>query len=109
MNEAFAVDLGRYQTSSEVYRGRDGNVHVPERLGDIVEGVLGLDNRQVSQPLFRVAASPQGVTPLTPPQVAELDNFPGVSAAGQTIGILEFGGGFKMTDVQSYFNNTVHL
>jgi len=46
---------------------------------------------------------------MTPPQVARLYNFPTNTAAGQTIGILEFGGGYKPSDITSYFNNTVHL
>ena len=109
MSAAFAVELQRYQTRTEVYRGREGAVHIPDALAAIVESVHGLDNRQVSAPMFRVAAAPQNVTPLTPPQVARLYDFPAVSAAGQSIGILEFGGGFRPADVQSYFNNIVHL
>jgi len=113
MNEAFAVDLGTYQTSTEVYRGREGDVHVPTAIADVVESVHGLDNRQVVQAQVRAAATsvaaPETTTPLTPPQVAKLYDFPAVSAAGQTIGILEFGGGFKPADITNYFNNTVHL
>lgn len=109
MSQAFSVELHQYQTKTEVYRGRVGGVYIPDNLADIVESVHGLDNREVSEPLFRQAASPQSVTPLTPPQVAKLYGFPTISAAGQTIGILEFGGGFKPADIQSYFNNSVHL
>lgn len=110
MNSAFAVDLGHYQTAAGTYRGREGDVHVPASLAGIVEGVYGLDNRPVLRPLFVGAASPLGVTPLTPPQVAKLYDFPASpTAAGQTIGIIEFGGGYKPADIQNYFNNVVHL
>ena len=109
MNQAFAVDLQRYQTAHEVYRGREGSVHLPENLAQIVESVHGLDNRQVAAPLFRAAAAAQNGTPLLPTQVAKIYDFPAISAAGQSIGILEFGGGFKLADIQNYFNNTVHL
>jgi len=43
MGQAFAVDLGRYQTPSGTYRGRDGFIHVPHALGEIVRAVFGLD------------------------------------------------------------------
>jgi hypothetical protein len=113
MNKAFIVDLGNYQTSTGVYRGREGSIHIPEALANVIESVHGLDNRQVSTPQFRPAAtgiaSPENITPLTPPQVARLYNFPTINAAGQTIGILEFGGGFKPADITNYFTNIVHL
>jgi kumamolisin len=39
-----------------------------------------------------------------PPQVAQLYNFPaGVNGAGQTIGILELGGGYNPSDLSTYF------
>jgi kumamolisin len=109
MNHAFGVELHHYQTKDQIYRGHEGSVVVPDTLAAIVEAVHGLDNRQVAVPLFRVAAAPQGVTPLTPPQVGKLYDFPNVSASGQTIGILEFGGGFKPADITNYFENVVKL
>ena len=42
---AFGVSLGRYQTDGFSYRGREGTVHLPADLVDVVEAVLGLDNR----------------------------------------------------------------
>ena len=109
INHAFAVDLGQYQSRAGTYRGYEGTVQVPTSLGDIVERVYGLDNRQLARPLSRAAAAGQATTPLTPPEVANLYGFPAGPATGQTIGILEFGGGYQMADVQNYFNNVVHL
>jgi kumamolisin len=42
---AFWVSLGRYETGDLGYRGREGAVHVPADLVDVVQAVLGLDNR----------------------------------------------------------------
>ena len=113
LSQAFAVELAHYQTGAETYRGREGDIHVPDTLAAIVESVHGLDNRTVSQPLFRAraqgVASPQSVTPLLPTTVAQLYDFPTTGAAGQTIAILEFGGGFKPADIQNYFKNTVKM
>jgi len=108
INRAFSVSLRRYQTAGETYRGYEGKVTLPEGLAGVVEEVHGLDNRQVSRPMFRAVAAGQTTTPLTPPQVAKLYGFPTNSAAGQTIAILEFGGGYKTSDIQAYFQNTVH-
>jgi kumamolisin len=107
MSRAFAVELGTYQSPSETYRGREGFIYLPTDLAAIVEGVFGLDERRVVRPL----AAPAGAAVLTPPQVAQLYNFPTAgNAAGQTIGILEFGGGFDVdrngvpTDIKAFFD-----
>jgi subtilase family serine protease len=115
MSKAFAVEMGMYETSTEKYRGRDGQVHVPDAISGIVEGVFGLDNRQMAKPHIRGGKGPATVTegtpaqatvPLTPPQVAQLYGFPtSPNASGQTIGIFEFGGGYKLSDVQLFYNS----
>ncbi len=113
MSDAFKVDLGSYQVGETSYRGREGHVHVPAGLSELVEGVFGLDNRQQARPLFRRsaiaadAASPaQSTRTLTPPQVAQLYDFPaGMNAAGQCIGLFEFGGGYHPADITSWFKN----
>lgn len=111
MGKAFGVDLGVYENKKETYRGREGAVHVPKHLADIVEGVFGLDNRRMAKPhVRRKGTKPtQGTTatvPLTPPQVAQLYGFPVTpNAAGQTIAILEFGGGFMLSDVQLFYKS----
>jgi kumamolisin len=111
MNRAFAVDLGRYTApvaararteapATETYRGRDGYVHVPAALADIVVGVFGLDNRSV---LKRNGADPANTTTLSIPTLKQLYNFPTNSAAGQTIGIVSMSG-YAIHDIQLLFN-----
>lgn len=110
MSKAFAVELNLYETPTEKYRGREGHVHVPSEIADIVEGVFGLDNRKMAKPLYKKSglkvteASPaQATVPLTPPQVAQLYGFPtSPNASGQTIGLLEFGGGYNLSDIQLF-------
>jgi Pro-kumamolisin, activation domain len=105
MSQAFAVDLGRYESEDGAYRGRDGFVHVPRELSGIVRAVFGLDNRQVG---FRNNPDPSGTTPLTvggPTVVAQAYGFPQAppDASSQRIGVVEFatggGGGWTPTDV----------
>jgi kumamolisin len=102
MNLAFAVELGQYESPRESYRGREGPVHLPKELAEVVEGVFGLDNRQMAE---RVSGG-KGPFSLSPRQVAELYQFPlEANAQGQTIGLLEFGGGYKGSDIDQYFNS----
>src|ERR1700722_11254418 len=110
MNGAFGVDLGIYETADEKYRGREGPIHLPAAIADIVEGVFGLDNRRMARPELRIrakladATSANATIPMTPPQMARLYNFP-QRADGQTIGIFEFGGGYKPTDVELFYES----
>jgi kumamolisin len=106
MQEAFGTSL----TSCELpeggrrFRGRSGPVMIPSELKDAVMAVLGLDNRPVARPHVRrdKRAVPVGV--FTPVQVAKLYSFPaGVQGTGQTIAILELGGGYRTRDLRTYF------
>ncbi|MEV5011929.1 S53 family peptidase [Streptomyces sp. NPDC055692] len=100
--EAFGAELAQYATADdEQYRGRDGYIAVPEGIHEIVEGVFGLDNRTIGG---RNAGDPPNTKLLTVPQVARLYNFPANSAAGQTIGILLMGGGYKPADITRFFS-----
>jgi len=102
LNEAFAVDLGKYEIGEETYRGRDGFIYVPEQLTPLVEGVFGLDNRKLARH-FSGTNGPTGQQ-LTPIDVANLYNFPPIPAGieNQTIGLFEFGGGYVQSDIDGY-------
>jgi hypothetical protein len=103
MSKAFAIDLGRYESRSGDYRGRDGFVYVPRELSGIVRAVFGLDNRRVG---FHNAMDPPGTASLlSPSQVAQAYNFPQAppDASSQRIGVIEFadtgGNGWTSADV----------
>jgi kumamolisin len=109
-NRAFNVDLQNYEHPEGTYRGRTGPLHLPDSLKDRVEGVFGLDNRPQAKPhLRRRNAGQQGNkhhTPagFTPAQVARLYQYPSnVNGAGETIALIELGGGFKPSDLGAYF------
>jgi hypothetical protein len=99
---AFGVTLGKYKSADQEYRGREGFISVPAELKDVVEGVFGLDNRRMAHRASNGTAGGT-ITPLNPVQVAKLYDFPTSSASGQTIGLLEFGGGYLASDITSYF------
>ncbi|HWN62084.1 MAG TPA: S53 family peptidase [Streptosporangiaceae bacterium] len=88
------------------HRYREGPLYVPAALAGVVTAVLGLDTRPQAQPRFRTprdAAAAQG-TSYYPNQVAQIYDFPAnTTGAGQTIAVIELGGGFTTSDLDAYF------
>jgi kumamolisin len=108
--EAFSVTVTAYEHEGRAFRGRTGPLSVPEELSGIIQGVFGFDNRPQARPRFRsrqarAGQARQSLPDYTPSQVAALYNFPaGTDGSGQCIGILEFGGGYLQSDLQTYFS-----
>lgn len=104
MKAAFNTELNYYDAPSGRYRGRVGGVTVPANIAPIVDAVLGLDNRPIAKPHVRRYAEPEIARGLWPTQVARAYNFPtGVTGKGQTIAIIELGGGYRQPDLDAYF------
>jgi kumamolisin len=103
-NSAFAVDLHQFEFHGGSYRGRTGPIAVPGELDGIVEAVLGLDNRPQVRPHFRARITKRGFpTGFTPTTLASLYDFPAGTGKGVCIGVVEFGGGYRVADLQRYF------
>jgi kumamolisin len=111
-NAAFGVDLQQFEHDGGSYRGRTGTIHLPDELNGVVEAVLGLDNRSQARPHFRHRPNPgnvhwhpaAGSTSFTATQLASLYNFPGGDGSGECIALIELGGGYRTTDLRSYFS-----
>ncbi len=104
MNEAFATQIRVFQSDLGVFRGRTGLLYIPTDLEPIVTGVFGLDERPQARARFR-RRRPQAQTSYTPVQVAQLYNYPVTNGgAGQTVGIIELGGGFSNSDLDTFFS-----
>jgi kumamolisin len=104
------------------HRYRTGSLSVPAQLSGIITAVLGLDDRPQARPQFRRGPSfgsratqdkedGQGAAPaasggpLTAPQVASFYQFPaGTDGTGQTVAIIELGGGYTASDLSTYFS-----
>ena len=108
------------------HRYRTGSLSVPAQLSGIVTAVLGLDDRPQARAQFRRgpsfgsratsdqedgtgAATPAAPAakggPLTAPQVASFYQFPaGTDGTGQTVAIIELGGGYTASDLSTYFS-----
>jgi kumamolisin len=104
-NAAFGVALRLFETPGGSYRGRTGAIQLPEELDGVVEAVLGLDNRPRAKPHFRVRpkASAARPTSYSPGEIATLYGFPAGTGAGQTVALIELGGGFKTADLAAFF------
>jgi kumamolisin len=86
------------------HRHRTGELTVPGALADRVLAVLGIDDRPQARSQFRVAASGAAATSYTPLQLGEAYRFPaGTDGTGQTIAIIELGGGFAQSELDTYF------
>jgi kumamolisin len=113
MNKAFGVSLGIYEhetsrsqkvrPSEETYRGRDGFIHIPKDLAEVIVGVFGLDNRRVIK--RNSSGDPPNTHTLSIETITQLYNFPSNSAAGQTIGILSELG-YKSSDIDASFGGS---
>ena len=112
-SKAFQVELAKYEHSGGSYRGRTGAISIPQELSDIIRSVHGLDNRPQAKPHFRLAKNTKkartaaaAATSYTAVQVAKAYNFPtGANGKGETVGIIELGGGYNQSDLSTYFSN----
>jgi kumamolisin len=111
-NTAFGTDLRHVQHAAGTFRCRSGSLTVPKALGSVIEGVFGMDNRPQAKAHFRLRkkkpSSPNQAAAVSysPVQVMEAYNYPtGVTGAGQCIAVVELGGGYNTSDLNSFFQN----
>jgi kumamolisin len=110
---AFPADLQMYHHSTGTYRGRLGEIRVPQHLDGIVVGVFGFDTRSKHRsPHMRkimAAAGPGDQNGVAATDFAKRYNFPTqyqgepLDGSGQTIAIIELGGGFQNSDLNIFF------
>ena len=111
MEAAFGTKLEekKHVNSAKTIRARTGSLSIPTELAPIIQTVLGLDNRPVASPKYRINRSKIARTPgsaapyFTGPQLASIYNAPNNTGTGRTIGILCLGGGIQLTYLQTYF------
>jgi len=111
LSSAFGTELRQVSSPAPkghgtvIHRYREGPLFIPAPLADAVRAVLGLDTRPAARPHFRArdaAAAPAGS--YSPDQVADIYQFPaGTTGAGQTIAVIELGGGYSDSDLETYF------
>jgi len=112
---AFHADLHIFHHSSGTYRGRRGEILVPNHLADIITGIFGFDTRRKQRSPRHLQAlgslsGPGGTNGVAATDFAKRYNFPTqfggqqLDGSGQCIGIIELGGGFNNSDLQIFFH-----
>jgi kumamolisin len=114
LRAAFPADVQMYDHAAGAYRGRTGEILVPEKLAGIVTGIFGFDTRPKQRaPYYRkqpALAGPGGQNGVAATEFASRYSFPAsvngtqLNGAGQTLAIIELGGGFRMSDLKVFFD-----
>lgn len=101
----FGAELTRVRhPEGHEHRHRSGELHVPADLDGAIVAVLGADDRPQARALNRIHSG-SGGSSYSAPQLGDVYAFPaGTDGTGQTIAILELGGGYTDQDLDSYFS-----
>jgi kumamolisin len=109
MEQAFQVKLFNYSHPRGDYRGRVGAVNVPAAVKDVVQGVFGLDSRRVARDRRELALAKKRRHMMSvpsawyiPAELAAHYDFPAGDGGGQTVALLEFGGGYFASDLAGF-------
>ena len=100
---AFATTLHEYDADGARFRAREGMLSVPADVAASVTAVLGLDTRPIATPKLRRTSRATGG--FLPNHVGAIYGFPqgATVGKGQTIAIIELGGGFVASDTSAAF------
>lgn len=88
------------------HRHREGALRILPEWNGIVSAVLGFDDRPQARPhMHRRDARSEGIS-YSPVELGQLYQFPPeTDGTGQTIAIVELGGGFDQENLKSYFTD----
>jgi kumamolisin len=110
---AFPAELQMYHHSSGTYRGRQGEISIPQSLDKVITGIFGFDTRPKKRYTHRqqimAASGPGGQNGVAATEFAKRYNFPNtfqgttLDGTGQTVAIVELGGGFRASDLKVFF------
>lgn len=106
---AFGVDTVRYRLDAAEWNSFTGAIHLPPELVDRVTGVFGFDDRpdlsRHRSGAMAASAPPEPKISYTAPEVANLYRYPKhLDGSGQSIGVIALGGGYRESDMRTYFD-----
>jgi kumamolisin len=102
---AFPTSVQLVTHEQRTYRALTEPVLIPAEISDSVEGVFGFDTRPVAAPRSVLIRPEDARSSFTPLDLATLYDFPkDFNGSGQTIAIIELGGGFRTADLDTYFS-----
>jgi kumamolisin len=103
--ELFGASLQMRRAGTKVFRSRRGYLQVPEELDGILTGIFGFDTRPVASASRKFHQRSNPKSTFTPKQVAQAYHFPAATGKGETIALIELGGGFRYSDLQTYWQS----
>ncbi|HSE43348.1 MAG TPA: S53 family peptidase [Acidobacteriota bacterium] len=102
-SRAFQVHLKDFEHTGQTYRSHSDAIQIPADLADVIEGILGLEDRPLMTHHTFIAAM-HSTNHVEPIEVARAYQFPAhVNGEGERIAIIELGGGFNDQDIKDYF------
>ncbi|WP_051978712.1 S53 family peptidase [Edaphobacter aggregans] len=98
---AFRINLVHFDHPDCRYLAPTNTPTIPSSIEPVVEAIFGLQTRPAAR--RAPTRTPHPTTDLTLPQLADIYSFPpNTDGAGQTIGLLELGGGFRLSDIRAF-------
>ncbi|WP_344626773.1 S53 family peptidase [Kitasatospora arboriphila] len=88
------------------HRQREGDLRIPAHWQDVVVAVLGMDDRPQARPHIHRLKPAAAHRSYTPVELGKIYRFPpNTDGSGQTLAILELGGGYTQDDLDTYFSD----
>jgi len=106
-SDVFGVTFTQFESEdkTQMFHSHTNDITIPSQL-NFISDILGFNNMPCARPYF-VKCEDNTRVPLasfTPLQLAKLYKFPTpYNGKGQTIGIIELGGGYLTSDLTKYF------
>jgi kumamolisin len=101
--EMFGAQLELRQVGQRIVRTRQGSLRIPGSLAERIVAVLGFDERSAAATYHQPAEPHAHDSSFTPPQVAQAYQFPSNKGKDQTIALIELDGGFRTSDLTTYW------
>jgi kumamolisin len=107
MEDVFHPGLGIYSSLGQRrFRGREGNLEIPEELKGLITGVFGFDERRMAYRASSVETSVSpavaAADPLSPAGLEDHYDFPPGGVGGRRVGIAELGGTYFPSDLELF-------
>jgi kumamolisin len=100
---AFGADVDLRRVNGKTVRTRQGSIWLDPLLAGRVVAVFGFDQRPMARTRHTIRPRTDQTASYSPLEVASAYNFPTNRGAGQTIAMVELGGGFAKSDLTKYW------
>jgi len=119
INQLFNTEFHEFTHDNIKYHSNVNEITIHDDL-DFIQNILGLDNTPKFSPYFSYPKIKEkfesfetnaSLSSFTPIQIGNLYKFPlsKYNGKGQTIAIIELGGGYKQSDLTTYFKDYLKL